>query len=176
MFQGKRILAMIPARGGSKGIPGKNIISLAGKPLIAWTIESALKCDYIDKLVVSTGDEEISQIAQKYGRRYFGSWMHADTARSIITTAAADVIRDDLEYNRDSIALVNDWITASTERGWGIYRMHTVGMDQARAAYSFNDHALLRLHEAIKDTLDPVGIFSPGKNGIWPKHMRRDKA
>ncbi len=54
--------------------------------------------------------------------------------------------------------------------------IHTYRMDQARAAYSFNDHALLRLHEAIKDTLDPVGIFSPGKNGIWPRHMRGDKA
>jgi (+)-pinoresinol hydroxylase len=41
------------------------------------------------------------------------------------------------------------------------------------AAYSYNNHALLRLHENIKDTLDPNGILAPGKNGIWPRSMRR---
>lgn len=61
------ILALIPARGGSKGLPKKNIIPLAGKPLIAWTIEQALECRYIDKLVVSTDDEEIAKISKYYG-------------------------------------------------------------------------------------------------------------
>ena len=61
------IIAIIPARGGSKGIPRKNIRLLAGKPLIAYSIESALKSDYIDKIVVSTEDEEISEIAKFYG-------------------------------------------------------------------------------------------------------------
>jgi len=63
----KRVLSIIPARGGSKGLPGKNIIDLAGKPLIAWTIEASLKSKYIAKTVVSSDDEEILDISNNYG-------------------------------------------------------------------------------------------------------------
>jgi CMP-N,N'-diacetyllegionaminic acid synthase len=61
------ILAIIPARGGSKGIPRKNIKPLAGKPLIAWTIESALQARGIDRVIVSTEDEEIALVAKQCG-------------------------------------------------------------------------------------------------------------
>ncbi|TDL76496.1 cytidylyltransferase domain-containing protein [Peribacillus frigoritolerans] len=67
MINGERILAIIPARGGSKGIPGKNIRPLAGKPLLAWTIEEAKKSRYIDRLVLSSEDSEIIEAARKYG-------------------------------------------------------------------------------------------------------------
>lgn len=63
----KRVLVVIPARGGSKSIPRKNIRILAGKPLIAHTIENALKAKNITKVIVSTDDEEISNIAKFYG-------------------------------------------------------------------------------------------------------------
>ena len=66
-FKNKRILAIIPARGGSKGIPRKNIKLLAGKPLIAYTIEAALKSRYLDRVIVSTEDKEIAAISKKYG-------------------------------------------------------------------------------------------------------------
>ncbi|HJF34255.1 MAG TPA: acylneuraminate cytidylyltransferase family protein [Sporosarcina psychrophila] len=59
MINGKKVLAIIPARGGSKGIVRKNVRQLAGKPLIAWTIEEAKKSKYIDRLIVSSEDEEI---------------------------------------------------------------------------------------------------------------------
>ncbi|CAB1241653.1 CMP-N,N'-diacetyllegionaminic acid synthase [Clostridiaceae bacterium BL-3] len=67
MINNKIILAIIPARSGSKGIPHKNIKNLNGKPLIAWTIEESLKSKYIDKLIVSTEDNEITEISKKYG-------------------------------------------------------------------------------------------------------------
>ena len=67
MHKGKNILGLIPARGGSKGLPRKNIKSLLGKPLIAWTIEQALASKYLDRVVVSTEDEEIAEISKKYG-------------------------------------------------------------------------------------------------------------
>jgi len=60
-------IAIIPARGGSKGIPRKNIKQLAGKPLVAWSIEASKESKYIDKVVVSTEDSEISDVALKYG-------------------------------------------------------------------------------------------------------------
>lgn len=67
MINGRSILAIIPARGGSKGIPRKNIKSLAGKPLVAWTIEEAKKSKYIDRLILSSEDEEIINIAKEWG-------------------------------------------------------------------------------------------------------------
>lgn len=67
MIAGKTILAIIPARGGSKGVPRKNIRLLAGKPLIAWTIEEAKKSKYIDRLILSSEDDEIIQTASDFG-------------------------------------------------------------------------------------------------------------
>jgi len=67
MINGKKILAVIPARGGSKGIPRKNIKNIGGKPLIAWTIEEAKKSKYIDRLILSSEDKEIIQVAKDYG-------------------------------------------------------------------------------------------------------------
>jgi len=66
MPKNKKILAIIPARGGSKGIPGKNIKNFAGKPLIAWTILSALKSK-VDKIIVTTDDPQIAEAAKKHG-------------------------------------------------------------------------------------------------------------
>lgn len=67
MVKGKKILAIIPARGGSKRIPKKNIIDFHGKPMIAWTIEAAIKSACFDEILVSTDDNEITEIAKKYG-------------------------------------------------------------------------------------------------------------
>ncbi len=61
------IVALIPARGGSKGIPKKNIIDLDGYPLIAYSIVVALNCPSIDRVIVSTDDEEIAEVARKFG-------------------------------------------------------------------------------------------------------------
>ena len=62
-----KILAIIPARSGSKGIRDKNIIDFKGKPMMAWSIEQALNCKYIDNVIVSTDSEKYRQIAIKYG-------------------------------------------------------------------------------------------------------------
>ncbi|NUW26223.1 acylneuraminate cytidylyltransferase family protein [Arcobacter butzleri] len=62
-----KIVSIIPARGGSKGLPGKNIIDLAGKPLIAWTIEASLKSKYITKTIVSSDNNNILEISKKFG-------------------------------------------------------------------------------------------------------------
>jgi N-acylneuraminate cytidylyltransferase len=67
MIAGKTVLAIIPARGGSKGVARKNIREAAGKPLIAWTIEEARKSKYIDRLVLSSDDEEIIRVAREWG-------------------------------------------------------------------------------------------------------------
>ena len=62
-----KVLGIITARGGSKGVPRKNIRLVGGKPLIAWTIEESKKSKYIDRLVLSSEDEEIIRIAKEWG-------------------------------------------------------------------------------------------------------------
>lgn len=66
MINNQTILAIIPARGGSKGVPRKNIKEIGDKPLIAWTIEEAKKSKYIDRLILSSEDEEIIKVARSY--------------------------------------------------------------------------------------------------------------
>jgi len=67
MYQGKKVLGFIPARAGSKGVPGKNIKLLAGKPLISYTIQAAKKSGIFDFLMVSTDGKEIADTAVKAG-------------------------------------------------------------------------------------------------------------
>lgn len=66
MYKGKKILAILPARGGSKGIPHKNIKMFDGQPLLYWTLDEAQKSKYLDACVVSTDDAEIMDKVQKY--------------------------------------------------------------------------------------------------------------
>lgn len=67
MYVNNKILAIVPARGGSKGLPGKNIRKLCGKPLINWTIDVLKEINYIDRIFVSTDSEEIAGIATNNG-------------------------------------------------------------------------------------------------------------
>lgn len=62
-----KLLALILARGGSKRLPRKNILPIGGKPLIAWSIEAAQQSKYVDRVVVSSDDDEIAQVAREYG-------------------------------------------------------------------------------------------------------------
>ena len=61
------VLALITARGGSKGLPRKNVLPVGGKPLIAWTIEAALASRCVSRVVLSSDDDEIMQVARSHG-------------------------------------------------------------------------------------------------------------
>lgn len=67
MIADKKILAIVPARAGSKGLPDKNIRPLLGKPLLAWPIEAALGSAYVDKVIISTDSQKFADIAAHYG-------------------------------------------------------------------------------------------------------------
>lgn len=62
-----KVLGLITARGGSKGVPGKNIRKVAGKPLIAWSIQAAAQSEQLSRVVVSTDDKEIAEVSRKWG-------------------------------------------------------------------------------------------------------------
>ena len=69
MYKNNKIMALVPARGGSKGIPRKNIIPFGGRPLISYVIKSGLRSRYLDAVYVSSDSEEILEVAKKYGAR-----------------------------------------------------------------------------------------------------------
>jgi N-acylneuraminate cytidylyltransferase len=62
-----KVLGVVPARGGSKGVPRKNVLMVGGKPLVRWTIDAALRCRYIDRLILSSDDSEIIDVALQAG-------------------------------------------------------------------------------------------------------------
>ena len=94
-----RYLAMIPARGGSKRIPRKNIKEFLGKPIIAYSIEAALKSGVFDEVMVSTDDEEIAEIARQYGAKVpfmrdekaSDDFVHADDLPKIVLDQYAQI-------------------------------------------------------------------------------------
>jgi len=98
-IEGGTILTIIPARGGSKGLPGKNTKALGGKPLIAWTIEHATSCEYIDRIIVSTDNEEIAEISIEHGAEvpFMRPWELATDKASTI-----DAIRHVLRWLGES--------------------------------------------------------------------------
>ena len=67
MKKNKKFLSVILARGGSKRLHAKNVLDLCGKPLVAWSIEAALKSRYIDTILVSSNDDHVLDIAKEYG-------------------------------------------------------------------------------------------------------------
>lgn len=89
MIGDKRVLALVPARGGSKGLPGKNIRELCGKPLIAWPIALAAESEYIDKTIVSTDADDIAGVARAHG----ASVIPRPAELASDTAIVADVIR-----------------------------------------------------------------------------------
>lgn len=102
MYNNKKVLALITARGGSKGIPDKNIKLLGGKPLIAWTIDEAKKSKYIDRLILSSDCENIQGIAKQFSCEVPFSRpkeLASDTSSSIdVILHALDNIYEEFDY------------------------------------------------------------------------------
>jgi (+)-pinoresinol hydroxylase len=95
--------------------------------------------------------------------------------RAFIFIFAFPVVRD-IETNKKNRAAFRKLIQVAADHGWGEYRTAPVFQDAIMNTYSFNNHALLHFHETVKDAIDPNGILSAGRYGIWPKHVREAKS
>jgi (+)-pinoresinol hydroxylase len=82
-------------------------------------------------------------------------------------------VTTDIATNRKNRAAFHELIDTAARHGWGEYRTAPAYQDAVMSVYSFNNHALLRFHETVKDAIDPNGIISPGRYGIWPRHLRK---
>jgi 4-cresol dehydrogenase (hydroxylating) len=93
-------------------------------------------------------------------------------ARSLVHITMLMFDTADEAQTARAYALAKALVVAAAPHGYGEYRAHVDFMEEAAAQYSFGDHAHRRFCEALKDALDPAGILSPGKNGIWPRRLR----
>lgn len=110
MIDNHRVIAIVPARGGSKGLPGKNIKPFCGKPLIGWSIEAGRASRYIDEIMVTTDSEEVARVAREFGARVpfmRPAALAADTSTSIdVVKHALDFYTDELGQRFDLIVLL----------------------------------------------------------------------
>ena len=97
------MLAIIPARSGSKGLPGKNIKKLLGKPMIAYTIEAALNSKYVDDVIVSTDSREIETIAKNFGAK---SYFLRPKLLASDESNAIDNLNNDFNYSIDDFVVL----------------------------------------------------------------------
>jgi len=92
--------------------------------------------------------------------------------RSMVAMIMFPIGRDKAR-NAQIRAAFRQWVELAAARGWAEYRAPTIFQDLVSDTYSYNNHALRRLRETIKDAVDPNGILSPGRYGVWPKHLRK---
>ena len=92
MLNGKRVIAVVPARGGSKSVPGKNIRPLGGKPLLSWSIDVARQVPEIDRIIVSTDDEQIASVGRSSGAEIYARPAHLATDEALVIDAIKDLL------------------------------------------------------------------------------------
>ena len=107
MINNKTFIAIIPARGGSKRLPGKNILDLNGKPLIEWTIKASLDSKYIDKTMVTTDDDAIIEVSRKAGAEV--PFKRPDDISTDVAKSS-DVIKHTVDFYYDSLKKKFDYI------------------------------------------------------------------
>ncbi len=149
-------LAVIPARGGSKGIPRKNLVVLGGKPLIAWTIEAAKAARCVERIVVSTDDEEIAQVARHWGAEV--PFMRPPALAADDTPGAAPI--------EHAVA----WLAEHEN-----YRPGWVACLQPTSPFRSSadiEEAGLRLEQTGADAV--VSLVAPDKHPFWMKRLAAD--
>ena len=133
-------------------------------PLLPKRADELLKA--LDVFYEAMTDMDIFVPPGHFGRLPIG-WYH----RCFIYLVPLNVTRVE-KINRKEVHAYRELIRIAAEHGWGEYRTHNLFNDEVMDTYSFNNHALRKLHETIKDAIDPNGILSAGKSGVWPAHLR----
>jgi 4-cresol dehydrogenase (hydroxylating) len=143
-----------PGMGGHIGF--SPIVERTGEAILAFT-----------EFYTSNRDE----VQQGENLGIIGPVMMTNWERSLVCLIMFPISRDKA-MNAKMRDAFNRWVALAAERGWAEYRAPAVYQDLVADTYSFNDHALTRFREKIKDAVDPNGIISAGRYGVWPKHIR----
>ena len=162
-------LGITLARGGSKGVPGKNIKMLAGKPLIAYTIEEALKCTLLDYYVVSTDSDEIATVAKYYGANVImrpKELAQDNTPTLVALLHALDCVESDLD---EQYAVVADIRCTNPMKLQGdidgaIDKLIKTGADAVIGVCKTNEYHPSRLKQIVRDRLVDIWPENPSGN------------
>ena len=162
-----------PTGGSDRNLSG--IPAMSAFRMLDWRGGAGAHVDF-SPLCPATGRDAMRQYtmtkarAAEYGFDYYGGFTAG--VRHLHHVFAAIFDRNDARQAESAGDLLRALMSDAHAAGYGEYRAHLAYMDYAAAQYSFNDGALLKLSETIKDALDPAGILSPGKQGIWPRAWR----
>ncbi|TDN70576.1 FAD-dependent oxidoreductase [Paraburkholderia sp. BL10I2N1] len=162
-----------PTGGGARNLAG--IPAMSAFRMLDWRGGAGAHVDF-SPVCPATGRDAMRQYtmvkarATEYGFDYYGGFTAG--VRHLHHIFALIFDRDDPLAPEQAGDLLRVVMSDARAAGYGEYRAHLAYMDFAAAQYSFNDAALLRLSETIKDALDPAGILAPGKQGIWPRVWR----
>lgn len=134
---------------------------------------------FFSPIAPATGNDSQAQYeltrkrVEEYGFDFIGSFIVGLRELHHIVCLVFD--RKDESSRRRAHALIKTLIAEAAAKGWGEYRAHLALMDQIAATYDFNDNAQMKLNETLKNALDPKGVLSPGKNGIWPANYKKEE-
>ncbi|HEY1961950.1 MAG TPA: FAD-binding oxidoreductase [Rhizomicrobium sp.] len=183
-FSGGEVIAMPPKPETLKGplakspfgIPALSIFSIGARSEQFDPTDGHITCSPI---IPRTGEDIVAayDLIQKTVKRLdlpvmiltppIGCWARTFVILIMMATT------HEPEKNMRTRASFRELIRILAEHGYGEYRTAAAFQDDVMATYSFNNHALLRFHEAIKDAVDPNGILSAGRYGVWPRHLRK---
>ena len=158
---------------GALAVQGNNLGHYYFSPILRRTREDLFGInETIRNVLIDAGDFEM---LDEFG--FSGGIGGVDFPGSVVQEKHMGILMEflvygDAEKNRRRRELFSKLVKACGEKGWAEYRAPVVFQDDAMATFSFNDHAQQRLLEALYDAIDPNGILSPGRMGIWPKHLR----
>lgn len=169
MIEGDRVLAVIAARGGSKGLPGKNVRPLGGKPLIAWSIEAAAASRVIDRAIVSTDDAHIARIARQWnGEVPFMRPAELATDEASIVDCVLHAAKEiDCDYRYVVLLQATSPLRRSTDIDAALKRCHETGAPACVGVTPFSKAAWLH-------GVDDAGHLSPLLGHDGPESRRQD--
>ena len=169
MIRGERIVAVIPARGGSKGIPHKNIQPLGGKPLLAWSVETARSVPAVDRTIVSTDDDAVAAVAQRFGAEVYRRPPRLATDTALVVDALRDLIGT-LRAEGEAAGIMLLLEPTCPLRSAGDIRacINLLVTQDKDAVATFRD-AALNPHRAWTLTGDVPGSFIPGVDPWLPR-------
>ncbi len=175
MINGKKIIAIVPARQGSKGLAKKNVIDFLGKPLLVWSIEAARKSKYVDRLIVSTDSTDIAIVGEKNGAEIpfiRPSYLSEDNSTSFeVIYHAIEFMREELGENFDLVVLLEPTSPLTTSEDLDLALEKLVSSPYARSLVSVGESE--SQHKTLQFNITESELISVGSASSGFIHTRR---